>query len=253
VRKRKRDKRKEKKRCCTQVPSPPRLTPHYMAHLKLNTTCGTECLLDVRVDSELESGQGTDHEETRSDTGVGSPKAELLSDLDEAGSSSLSGSTRGLVDLGQHGVGGLRDEGGGKPGDQTSAQVGDSLHGGRQALLGEDVVDRLGGPLVDYELGHGVGNLLEQDGSESGVEGTDTLVLEDLSESTDESGGELGLGDETDTGGLERAESDVGEELGKRGRGEVDGSAVLLCGFITLCASLDPSYLPVDRWCIPRG
>jgi hypothetical protein len=69
--------------------------------------------------------------------------------------------------------------------------------------------------------------LLEQDGAESGVEGTNTLVLQDLAESTNKTVGESRVGDETDTGGLERAEGDVSEELGAGGRGEVDSSAVV--------------------------
>ena len=69
--------------------------------------------------------------------------------------------------------------------------------------------------------------LLEQDGTEAGVEGADTLLLEHLAETADEAAGIGGLRDETDTGGLERAEGNVGEELGGGGRGEVDTGAVL--------------------------
>jgi hypothetical protein len=75
--------------------------------------------------------------------------------------------------------------------------------------------------------------LLEEDRSESTVEGTDTLVLENLAESTDETVGEAGGGDETNTGSLERAESDGSEEL-SRGSGDgVDSSAVLAGVFDT--------------------
>lgn len=69
--------------------------------------------------------------------------------------------------------------------------------------------------------------LLEQDGTEARVHGSETLVLQDLGEATDETVGEGGLGDETDTGSLERAEGDVGEELSSGSRGEVHGSAVV--------------------------
>lgn len=69
--------------------------------------------------------------------------------------------------------------------------------------------------------------LLEQNGSETGVEGTDTLVLEHLAEAANETVGVGGLGDETDTGGLKRAQGNVGEELGGSGGGEVDSSAVV--------------------------
>lgn len=69
--------------------------------------------------------------------------------------------------------------------------------------------------------------LLEQDGAETSIEGTDTLRLEHLAEATDQTAGIGGLRDETDTGSLERAESNVGEELGSGGGGQVDTSAVV--------------------------
>lgn len=116
-------------------------------------------------------------------------------------------------------------------------------------------VNSLGNFLVDHELGHGVrdpaiwckrklktgfrnvrlcgvrggpGNLLfEQDGAETSVEGADTLRLQHLAETADQAAGVGGLGDETDTGSLKRAEGDVGEELGGGGGGQVDTSAVV--------------------------
>lgn len=206
----------------------------------------TKSLLDITVDGKLESGKGADHEETGADAGVGALETELLGDLDEAGGGALAGGAGGLVDLAQHGVGGLRDDGSGETGNETGAEVDNSLHAVGHVLLGEDLVDSLGDLLVDNELGHGVGDprelsisgvlfrrgqkkniLLEQNGTETGVEGTNTLVLEHLAEAADEAGGIGGLGDETDTGGLKRTEGNIGEELGHGGRGEVDTGAVL--------------------------
>lgn len=69
--------------------------------------------------------------------------------------------------------------------------------------------------------------LLEQNGTETRVESANTLGAEDLAETTDQTVGELGVGNETDTGGLKRAESDVSDELGAGGGTEVDGSAVV--------------------------
>jgi hypothetical protein len=69
--------------------------------------------------------------------------------------------------------------------------------------------------------------LLEQNGTETRVEGANTLGAEDLAETTDQTVGELGVGNETDTGGLKRAEGDVSDELGAGGGTEVDGSAVV--------------------------
>jgi hypothetical protein len=77
------------------------------------------------------------------------------------------------------------------------------------------------------------GNLLrEKDGTEARVEGTNTLILQNLAEASDQTVGKGRLGDETDTGSLERAESDIGEELSESRGGEVDGSAVLRGGLI---------------------
>jgi hypothetical protein len=75
--------------------------------------------------------------------------------------------------------------------------------------------------------------LLEEDRTETGVEGTDTLVLQHLGEAGDKTAGVCGLGDETDTGGLKRAEGNVGEELGACGGGEVDQGTVLRGRLVT--------------------
>jgi hypothetical protein len=57
-----------------------------------------------------------------------------------------------------------------------------------------------------------------------GVEGSRTLLTKDAGETAGETVGERRLGDESDTGRLEGAERNVGEELGD-GRGtEVDGT-----------------------------
>ncbi|TKW49736.1 hypothetical protein CTA1_5092 [Colletotrichum tanaceti] len=186
----------------------------------LDTAGGTEGLLEVAVDGELTGSEGTDHEETGTDTGVGAADAELLGDLDEAGGGAFSGETLGLVDLGEHGVGGLRDDGGGETGNETRAEVDGCLGTVGEGVLGVLAEDGLRDLLEDDELGHG-------NGSETGVESADTLVLEHLAEAGDETGGVGGLRDETDAGGLEGAQGNVGEELGGRGGGEVDGSAVV--------------------------
>lgn len=69
--------------------------------------------------------------------------------------------------------------------------------------------------------------LLEQDWAETSIESTDTLVLQHLAESTDETIGICWLRDETDTGGLKRAESDISEELSNTGRCQVNSCAVV--------------------------
>ena len=124
----------------------------------LNTTGGTEGLLDVAVDGELTGGQGTDHEETGTDTAVGATDTELLGDLDETAGGALTGLALGLVDLGQHGVSGLGDDGGGETGDETGAEVVDGLHAVGGLALVDEGVDGLVDLLEDDELGAGVGD-----------------------------------------------------------------------------------------------
>lgn len=48
-------------------------------------------------------------------------------------------------------------------------------------------------------------SLLEQNGSESRVESAETFLAGDLLHTTNETGGELGVRNETDTGGFKRA------------------------------------------------
>lgn len=69
--------------------------------------------------------------------------------------------------------------------------------------------------------------LLEQNGTETRIESTNTLLARDLAEPTNQAVGEGGLTDQSNTGGLEGAEGDVGEEFGAGRGGEVDGSAVV--------------------------
>jgi len=85
-------------------------------------------------------------------------ETKLLGDLDQTGSGALTGCALGLVDLGEHGVGGLRNEGGSETGDETGTKVDGGLHTGRGSGLIDALVDGLGNLLVNDELGHGVGN-----------------------------------------------------------------------------------------------
>ena len=211
----------------------------------LDTSGSVERLLDVAVDKDctsqhssgkkqtkrltLTGGKGTNHDKTSAHTGEKTRDTELTGHLDKSGSGSLSGSTLRLVDLGEQGVGGLGDDGSGHTGDETGRQVKTSLLTTGERVLGlsgrgEDLLD---GNLEDGELGHGVWDLLEENGTETSVEGTGTLLSEDTEETTGETIGERRLGDKTDTGSLKRAEGNVGEELGEGGGSEVDGCAVL--------------------------
>jgi hypothetical protein len=71
----------------------------------------------------LTSSQGTDHDQPRTHTGEEALCTELTSHGDESGSGRLSWETLALVDFGQESVGGLRDNGSGHTGDETSRQV----------------------------------------------------------------------------------------------------------------------------------
>ena len=74
--------------------------------------------------------------------------------------------------------------------------------------------------------------LLDQKGAETTVEGAEALLLGDPGEATNKAIGEGGPGNETDSGGLERAEGEISEELGAGGGGEVDGGAVVGSGLV---------------------
>lgn len=195
----------------------------------LNTAGGTEHALDVTVDKELTGSEGTDHDETGAHTGEETTDTELLGHVNETRGDGLAGETLGLVDLGEEGVGGLGDDGGGHTGDETGRKVetGGLALGELGLVLAGELEDLLGCDFVDGELGHGVRDLLEENGTETSVEGTNTLLTEDTEETRGKTGSKGGLGDKTDTGGLERAEDNVGEELGNTRGSEVDGLTVL--------------------------
>jgi hypothetical protein len=230
-------------------------------------SCSTEGFLDVAfcllallvvlkrlelltIDSKLTGGKTTHHEKTSTDTSIAAAETKLTSNLDQAGSGALSRKTLGLVDFGKHGVGGLGNEGSSETSDDTRAQVNGGLLATGSSALIDALVNGLVDLLKDDELGHGVGDpvakrldsitcdwqhghvLLEEDGAETRVEGADAFVLHNLREATEKAVGKGGLGDETDTGGLERAQSNVGEELGDTSRSKVDGSAVVGSGFV---------------------
>jgi hypothetical protein len=69
--------------------------------------------------------------------------------------------------------------------------------------------------------------LLEKERTETGVECTEAVILENLGSTPDQTVGVGWVSNETDTGGLQRAESDISEELGGSCGSQVDGSAVV--------------------------
>lgn len=100
----------------------------------------------------------TYHEETSTNTGEAALETKLLGDLDQTGGGTLTGETLGLVDLGEHGVGGLGDDGGSETSKETSAKVDTSLTTVGEGVLVDNREDSLGELLESDELGHGVRN-----------------------------------------------------------------------------------------------
>lgn len=150
----------------------------------------------------LTSSQSTNHDQTSTHTSEETLSTQLASHLDQATSDGLAGESLGLVDLAEQGISGLGDDGGGETGDETGAQVQAGESAGTELGLGlAGGVDKLfEGDLKHAELGHGVRHLLEEDGTEAGVEALEALLPSDASEAASETAGEGWLRDETDTG-----------------------------------------------------
>jgi hypothetical protein len=189
-------------------------------------------------DGELTSGESTNHDATSTET----VDAELLeasftSEVDEAGHGGAGATSVGaLVDEGQEGISRVRDDGSGNTSNNTRSEGGEELGtfgGGLEVDVGGGA-DGFLGLALNGELGHGVGDLLEEDGDEAGVETLDeTIGGDNLGHGGDEAGGELGVGDEADTGGFEGAQEEIGDELSGSGGTEVDEGAVSPSGFFT--------------------
>ena len=96
----------------------------------------------------MTSGEGTNHDQSSAHTGEETLDTELTGHLDESGSSRLSWCSLGLVDLGEQGVGGLRDDGSGHTGDQTTSKVDRHLLTTGERVLG------LAGELEDLFRSH---------------------------------------------------------------------------------------------------
>lgn len=111
-----------------------------------------------RKERPKKARKGSTYEETSTNTGVRATEAELLTDLDQTGDGTLTGETGGLVDLAQHSVSGLGNDGGGETSNETRSEVdtGDSTV--RESGLVDAAEDLLSNLLEDDELGHGVGD-----------------------------------------------------------------------------------------------
>jgi hypothetical protein len=103
---------------------------------------------DKQEGRTLTSGEGTNHDQSSAHTGKETLDTELTRHLDKSGSSRLSWCSLGLVDLGEQSVGGLRDNGSGHTGDQTTSKVDRHLLTTGKGVLG------LAGELKDLFRGH---------------------------------------------------------------------------------------------------
>lgn len=198
----------------------------------------------------MAGGDSTNQDETSTNTTKAALESEFLGNLDQAGDGSFTWKALGLVDLAKHSIGRLGDNSSGETSDKTRAQVDRSLGTIGEGLLVELAVHSFRDSLENDELGHGVRNpiqelvlpmnaicvrarggglclLFQEDRTETRVESANSLILEDFSEPTYKTSSKTGLGNETDTSSLERAESDISEELSESRRGEVDSSSVL--------------------------
>jgi hypothetical protein len=191
----------------------------------------TSHLHDNVEQQELTGGQGTDHNATGSEADSAQlDEADLTGDSAESGHDGALATGTGLVHLGQQGVGRVGDDGRAHTGNHTGGQGHTELGAADQLSLG---LAHGGGHAVSSlalhgELGHGVGDLLHQNGAEAGVEALDQALLgEQLGGTAHEATGEGGLGHEADTGGLQGAQEDISDELGHGGRRQVDGSLVV--------------------------
>ncbi len=183
-------------------------------------------------DAELTGSQCTDHEATRDETrGAQLVVADLASNVAETLHNGPSATSAGLVHLRQQGVGRVRDDSGDHTGHDTRCQTDLNVGAGRQLRggLAHAVVDPLCGLALHGEFGHGVGDLLEQDGAETGVETHDAIRGKHLGRTRAKALGPSGVRYGTDAHGLERAQKQIGNELSHGRRGQVNRSAVVPC------------------------
>lgn len=185
----------------------------------------TQSTHDRVEDTELSSSERTDHDATRQETD--------RTKADDAGfrgdghqtlhHGTFSAGSR-FVDLGKQGIRGVRNDGGGHSGYDTGTQRDPNI--GTAGKLGGGLahggVDSIGDLTLDGKLGHGVRDLLGEDGDESRVEPANTFVLQNLSEAVSEAVAELRVRNGTDAHGLQRAEEDISDELGGRGGAKVN-------------------------------
>lgn len=195
----------------------------------------TNVTLERVVKEPLETGEGTDHDNTDGETVPETTETNLGVDTADG----LAGGLTGLllsVDLGDHDISRVGDNGTEDTGNVTTEE-GDTGLGKEGVLLlglGELSVDELDSLLEGGELNHGVRNLAGPEGRETLVKGTEALSGSDLLVTVKDRGGEGGDGGlGLDLNGLPGAEKDVGNQLSRSGGSKVKNSSVLVGSLLT--------------------
>ena len=182
-------------------------------------------------EQELARSEGTNHHATSAEADSAElHETNLGSNAAQAGGNGALATSAGLVHLGEQGVSRVRDDGSAHTSNHTRQQGSTQLGATGQLGLGlaHSGGDAVSSLALHGELGHGVGNLLHENGAETRVKTLDqTLLGKKLASAGDEAVGEGRLGHEADTGGLEGAQEDIGDELSHGGRGQVDGGLVV--------------------------
>ena len=192
---------------------------------RCGTTRGREAHEDLKVviDHPLETGEGTNHDNSDGQTVPEALEANLLVDSRGDGTHALTGLAV-RVELADHDIGGVRDNGAENTGGITTDE-GDAGLGGLAVVVlvaGQTLVDGLDDGLERSKLHHGVGDLATPERVETLVEAAPTLVGGDLTETI--KGARVLRRNGTlhaNLDGLKGAEREIGQEFGRGGRAEV--------------------------------
>jgi hypothetical protein len=196
-----------------------------------SSTSGGQTNVDLEgvVHEPLKGSQGTNHEDTHAKTTPDTNRSHFSEDLANRRTSGV------LVQLGDHRVGRVRDDGAEDTSNVTSGEGDTELFklGALGSGLGDDVsVEGLDGSLESPELHHSVGDLSGPQRNQTLVETSDTFSLDDLTHTLSQGGGESAVsrvgGLNSDLHGFPRAQSGVSDEFSAGGGRQVQQVLVLL-------------------------
>lgn len=126
--------------------------------------------------TELSSGKSTDHDPSGDESdSAESVESFFGSDVSESRDHGSFTTSSLLVDLGEEGISGVRDGGGDDTSNNTRLERDDDVLslGAGFGAASLHAVDHFGGFTLDGKLGHGVRNLLAEEGDKSRVESVD--------------------------------------------------------------------------------